>query len=58
MSYDISFCSNEECPRKDCRRHLCNTPGVGLYSMSDFGIKDTDNCEWYWEGPVKEGAKK
>ena len=58
MSYDISFCSNEGCPKKDCRRHLCNTPGEGLYSMSDFGIKDTDNCDWYWEGPAKEGAKK
>ena len=48
-SFDISFCSNEGCIRKDCRRHLCNTPGEGLYSMSDFNIKDTSKCDWYWE---------
>ena len=49
MSYDISFCSNTECKRKDCRRHFCNTPGEGLYGMSDFDIKDISKCDWYWE---------
>lgn len=49
MSYDISFCSNAECERKDCRRHLSNTPGEGLYSMCDFNSKDTSKCDWYWE---------
>lgn len=48
-SFDISFCSNEECKRKDCRRHLDNAPKIGLFSMCDFGAKDTDKCDWYWE---------
>lgn len=53
MSNDISFCSNTECKRKDCRRHLSNTPGEGLYSMCDFNSKDTNTCDWYWEGGKK-----
>ena len=58
-SFDISFCSNEGCPRKDCRRHLCNTPGEGLYSMCTFNEQeDTSSCDWYWEGIIKEGVKK
>lgn len=53
MGFDISFCSNEGCKRKDCRRHLenlKNAPKEGLYSMSTFNEnKNTDECDWYWE---------
>ena len=50
MSYDISFCSNEECKRKDCRRHLDNAPKEGLYSMCTFNEQEnTYECDWYWE---------
>lgn len=59
MSYDISFCSNTECKREDCRRHLKNTPKEGLYSMCTFNEKEnTDECDWYWKLPVKEGGRK
>lgn len=49
MSYDISFCSNAECERKDCRRHLDNAPKEGLYSMAEFNKENTYECDWYWE---------
>lgn len=51
-SNDISFCSNEKCERKDCRRHLenlKNAPKEGLYSMAEFNKENTYECEWYWE---------
>lgn len=53
-SSDISFCSNEKCKRKDCRRHLDNLPREGLHSMCMFNEnKNTDDCDWYWEGGRK-----
>lgn len=49
MSNDISFCMNKDCERKDCRRHWENTPGAGLYSMTQFEEGDGSKCEWYWK---------
>lgn len=57
MSNDITFCSNKECEKKNCRRHMDNLPGKGFYSMCTFNKgKDVGECDWYWE--VKEEVKE
>ena len=41
-SYDITFCCDKDCKRKDCRRHLDNVKGLNiLISVADF----SKNCE-------------
>lgn len=50
---DISMCSNEKCTRKNCRRHLDNAK-EGFYSCADFNVENENECEWFWEMPVKK----
>ena len=45
---DITYCSNEHCPRLDCERHTKDKIFDGRFSMSDFRVPMLfDNCEWY-----------
>ena len=47
MSYDISFCSYEECEHKDCRRHLNNRPKhLPFVSVADFKCENGKECEY------------
>lgn len=47
MSYDISFCSYEECKHKDCRRHLKNKPmDLHFFSVADFKCENDKKCEY------------
>lgn len=58
MINDISFCGNVKCERKDCRRHLTNTPKEGIYSMCTFNERESgENCEWYWKMPTPPQLK-
>ena len=48
--YDITFCSDNECPRTDCERHPSHTPKGVPYSMADLSSHDPYYCEHYWPG--------
>ena len=46
-SYDISFCSYEECKHKDCRRHLNNLPkDLRFVSVADFKCENNKECKY------------
>ncbi len=58
MSYDITFCSNEECAlKKDCHRSLSNLKIVKKewLSVSYFFPKEDGFCTHFWKKePVSE----
>ena len=43
VNYDITFCSNKECKKIDCKRHYTNEPKDRYISIGRF-----EKCE-YWE---------
>lgn len=47
------MCSNKKCEIKNCRRHLDNV-GEKIYSCADFNVENENECEWFWEMPVKK----
>ena len=50
-SWDISFCDNKECKRKDCRRHYDKAQKAfsrGAIQLS-FCSWLEDGCEAYWK---------
>lgn len=51
--YDITFCSDKDCPRTDCERHNSHIP-VGI-PVSVFLVtpKDGEECRYYLPGRQK-----
>lgn len=48
---DMTFCTNKDCPFKDCERHNKHLKGVyGLVSVADF----SGTCRRYISYVVKE----
>lgn len=53
MWNDICFCSREDCPRKDCRRHWSHHPigePFSYYEGEMCSNGEFDKCEHYWWG--------
>lgn len=50
--YDITYCINEKCNKKECRRHYTKIPPNDAYTeKSKFTEK---NCKYYMEGEKNE----
>jgi hypothetical protein len=49
---DIAYCTNKDCPLKDCRRHFDNCPRWVPVTMADMGDVDGEPCCYYW--PTQE----
>lgn len=56
-SYDITFCSDEECKRTDCERHPSHTPKGVPVSIADLSSHEDYYCEYYWPGYIEEKQK-
>ena len=53
---DITFCSNEECLRTDCKRHPSRVP-VGIPVSMFIGMQsDGKDCRYYWPEGGKESG--
>lgn len=38
MSNDIAYCTNSDCPFRDCKKHFSNLQGKsGIVTIADFG---------------------
>lgn len=59
MSYDITFCPNKECTKKECHRHYIHIkeiPTGNLYSI--FAEKPNEkDCPHYWEWHYEPNSK-
>lgn len=44
MNYDITFCSNKECKKLDCKRHYTNEPKDRYIAIGRF-----EKCEFLGE---------
>lgn len=56
--YDITFCSDKECPRTDCHRHSSHIP-VGMpVSVFLNSPKEGEECRWYYPGWTKPDGRK
>ena len=42
MKHDITFCSNQKCRLKRCKRHLSNAPKNSEISMAE--LEGTEYC--------------
>ena len=51
MSFDITFCTNKECPKMlKCRRNIIHIPAsvpTRWLSMSEF-FPTGDDCKFFW----------
>lgn len=45
--FDLTYCTNKECTRTDCRRHYNKKPEVAWVSMMKCKEK---NCKYYLRG--------
>ena len=45
--FDLTYCTNKECKRTDCRRHYNKKPEVGFVSLMKCKEK---NCKYYIGG--------
>lgn len=52
-NYDITFCSDESCPRTDCRRHTSHRPDEIPVSVFLESPRNGDECRMYY-GESKE----
>lgn len=52
MWNDICFCTREDCPRTDCRRHWSHHPVGEPFSYYEGRMceGDFENCDHYWWG--------
>lgn len=51
--YDITFCSDKECPRTDCNRHPTHIPTGIPVSMFLEKYREGDDCRWYYPDHVE-----
>ena len=59
MSYDITFCPNKECTKKECHRHYIHIkeiPTGNLYSIFSEKPNEKD-CPHYWEWHYESNSK-
>ncbi len=55
--YDITFCSDKDCPRTDCYRHYTHIP-VGIpVSMFLNTPKDGEECSMYYGDGKNESSR-
>ena len=52
--FDLTYCTNIKCERKDCRRHYKKIPDCGYVNMSKFKEK---NCKYFVRGGVINETK-
>lgn len=49
--FDLTYCTNKECTRTDCRRHYNKIPTGFFVWLSKFKEK---NCKYYLKGVSDE----
>ena len=51
--HDITFCSDKDCLRTNCKRHPSKTPKGIPYSMGDLSSHEVYFCKNYWPENVE-----
>ena len=57
FKYDITFCSDKECPHTDCRRHPTNIPTGIPVSVFLEKYREGEKCRWYYGDGKNESSR-